>query len=65
MKFSSAPIFSATVPGPWGVDSLGRYWYVVHSTTLVARRIGVVGAKRKNYFDEAVAEADRRNRKEN
>lgn len=61
MKFSSKPIHIID-DGPWGVDSAGRCWYVVHSTTLRAKRIGVVGAKRRNYFDEAVAEARRRNK---
>ena len=64
MKFNNPPIFTTSVSGPWGVDSLGRHWYVVHCKTLRAKRIGPVGAKRRNYFDAAIAEADRRNREE-
>lgn len=64
MKFDRPPIFTTSSGGVWGVDSLGRHWYVVHSKTLRAKRIGPVGGKRTNYFDAALAEADRRNQKE-
>ena len=61
MKFTHPPVHTLD-PGPWGVCSAGRSWYVVHSVTLRAKRIGVVGAKRANYFDQAVREATRRNK---
>ena len=51
--------------GPWGVNSIGHAWYVCHTHTGRAKRIGRVGARgRINYFDRAVEEAARRNEKE-
>lgn len=52
------------VPGPWGVGSTLTHWYVVNGTTGASKRIGPVAAKRTNYFDKAMAEADRRNAKQ-
>lgn len=63
MKFPYAPVHMID-EGPWGVDSTSKHWYVVHWVTLRAKRVGHIGAKRTNYFDEAVAEARRRNKKE-
>lgn len=62
MKAKAPPAFSANVPGPWGVDSIGSHWYVVHRASLRVKKIGVVGSRRTNYFDRAIEEADRRNR---
>lgn len=70
MKATTPPIFTASVPGPWGVDSIGRDWYVIHIITLRAKRIGRIGNKRPggrwgiNYFDRAIEEATLRNIKE-
>lgn len=65
MKAKSFPTFSANTPGPWGVDSIGNTWYVIHGITLRAKAIGRVGARAPyNYFDRAIEEADRRNAKE-
>lgn len=64
MKAASAPLFFPHTPGPWGVDTIGRDWYVIHRVTLTAKRIGPVGAKGANYLDKAMAEAASRNRKE-
>lgn len=55
------PVFSGSVPGPWGVDAIGRTWCVIHRDTLRAKAIGPVGGKRTNYFDRAIEEADKRN----
>ena len=62
MKAKRPPAFEVNVPGPWGVDSIGPHWYVIHRESLEAKKIGVVGGRRTNYFDRAVDEADRRNR---
>lgn len=64
MKAKSPPVFSADpdIPGPWGVDTIGNAWYVIHSETLRAKCIGRVGGRRPNYFDRACTEADRRNK---
>lgn len=64
MHFPNKPFFGATLKGPWGVDAHSGCWYVVHRTTLCAKRIGPVGAKRANYYTQAIAEAKRRNHKE-
>jgi hypothetical protein len=56
--------FPASHPnGPWGVNSIGRSWYVCRVETLQSKCIGPVGAPRTNYFDAALNEAERRNRK--
>lgn len=63
MKATAPPTFSTDPPGPWGVDTIGNTWYVIHSTTLRCKAIGRVGARAPyNYFDRAIEEADRRNR---
>ena len=66
MRAAHPPIFSPTTPGPWGVDTIGGDWCVIHRGRLTGKRIGpVIGAttkQRANYFDRAIAEADRRNR---
>lgn len=54
--------FTGNVEGPWRVDTIGKAWYVIHSLTLRAKHIGPVGARHANYFDRAIAEADRRNK---
>ncbi len=64
MKFSRQPIHMPDTPGPFGVDSTSKSWYVVNSRTLRGTRIGRIGGKGINYFDRAIAEADRRNRNE-
>jgi hypothetical protein len=63
MKATEVPIFSPTTPGPWGVDSIGKNWYVIHRDTLRCKCIGRIGAKGINYFDRAIAEANTRNLK--
>ena len=63
MKAETPPIFSPDIPGPWGVDTIGRVWCVIHRTTLRAKQIGRVGSRATNYFDRAIAEANERNRK--
>jgi hypothetical protein len=64
-----------TINGPWHVSSLqdgkglsmGRglgnagSWYIVNKDTGRSKRIGPVKMKGKNWFDEARAEAKRRN----
>lgn len=62
------PAFSADVPGPWAVDAVGDTWCVIHAETRRTKRIGPVGRlrirrsrNRHNYFDLAIAEANRRN----
>lgn len=70
----SSPVvtfFPETFPdGPWGVDTIGDSWYVIHKLTGRKKRIGrVIGIKsvssrRPNYFDRALEEAARRNRTE-
>ena len=62
-RAKTPPVFSGNVPGPWGVDTIGNVWCVIHRETLAAKRIGQVGASRANYFDSAIEEADRRNRR--
>lgn len=61
-RATSTPCFTANTPGPWGVDTIGDNWCVVHQDTLRAKVIGPVGGRRTNYFDRAIEEADRRNR---
>lgn len=61
MKAYSKPMFYPQgIGAPWGVDAIDRAWYVIHSATLQAKRIGAVGG-RINSFDRAMAEAYRRN----
>lgn len=51
--------------GPWGVNSIGNAWYVCHAHTGRAKHIGRVGARgRISYFNRALEEATRRNKKE-
>ena len=51
--------------GPWGVNSNRNAWYVCHTPSGRAKRIGRVGARGPiNYFDRAMEEAARRNEKE-
>ena len=45
----------------FGAADTGSNWYVVNKNSLVGRKIGRVGAKHRNYFDEAMAEAARLN----
>ena len=63
MKFDRKPIHQTTPPGKFGVDSIGRDWYVVNNDTLVAKRIGPARLSGRNYWDEAMAEAQKRNTK--
>ena len=65
-RASNPPVFSTEPPGPWGVDTIGGNWCVIHRETLRAKAIGPVGpgkARRVNYFDRALEEATKRNRK--
>lgn len=49
-------------PGPWVVDNtLAHHWAILNTATGRRKVIGPVGGKRKNYFDAALAEAERRN----
>lgn len=64
MRFYRTPCFSTNPPGPWGVDCTSSMWCIVHGKRLTGKVIGPVGSKRKNYFDIAMAEAERRNKKE-
>ena len=65
MKFPHAPYYYAAIPGPYGVDCAphkGRHvWCVVHRGTLRAKVVGVVGGRRKNFYDVAMEEASKRN----
>jgi hypothetical protein len=58
--------FTSNVPGAWGVDAIGGVWCVINRVTGGVKRIGRVSRPRSqskiNYFDRAIAEADRRNR---
>lgn len=59
--------FSGNVPGPWGVDAVGRTWCVINRKTGRTKRIGPVcrpgsAWSKINYFDRAIGEADKRNR---
>lgn len=51
--------------GPWQVPLWGtgdeRNWYIYNTKTRRWKKIGPVRLKGKNYFDAAVAEAQRRN----
>lgn len=46
----------------WYVTSKGSNWIIVNEKTLRTKKIGAQGAKSRNYFDEAMAEAKRRNK---
>ena len=48
--------------GKYYVTSKGDNWIIVNEKTLRTKKIGRKGAKGKNYFDEAMAEAKRRNK---
>ena len=50
--------------GPWGVDSIGRVWYVIHRHSLRAKAVGKIVAPKSNYFDRAMEIAHQRNREE-
>lgn len=60
--------YPAAFPGgPWGVDTIGDMWAVIHRETGRSKFIGKLsqpGTRRgaPNYFDRALAEAHRRNR---
>jgi hypothetical protein len=56
------PTFTSDPDGPWGVDTIGMHWCVVHKGTLRAKVVGPVGRSRTNYFDRALALAAERNR---
>jgi hypothetical protein len=45
--------------GPWGVCSVGMYWYVVDKDTFEAQQIGLIG--RSGVLSQALEEAARRN----
>lgn len=45
--------------GPWGVCSVGMYWYVVDKDTFEAQQIGLIG--RSVVLSQALEEAARRN----
>lgn len=46
----------------WYVTSKGNNWIIVNEKTLRTKKIGSRGAKGRNYFDVAMAEAKRRNK---
>lgn len=70
MMATAQPTYFPEEPGPWGVDCIGRAWYVIHKDTGRKRRIGrvcgfvPVSTRAPNYFERAMEEAARRNRKE-
>lgn len=45
--------------GPWGVGSVGMYWYVIHRETLKSKCVGTIG--KPAMFIRAMEEASRRN----
>ena len=45
--------------GPWGVCSVGMYWWVVDKDTFEAQQIGIIG--RPEVLSPALNEAARRN----
>lgn len=45
--------------GPWGVCSVGMYWWVVDKDTFEAQQIGLIG--RSGVLSQALEEAARRN----
>jgi hypothetical protein len=50
------------VPGPWVVDNtLPKHWAIFNTHTKRRRVIGPINARRINYFDRAMREAERRN----
>ena len=63
MRTTQKPLFfPSEAPGPWGVDAIGRHWYVIHKETGRARRIGPISkGTGTNYYDRAMTEAARRN----
>lgn len=66
MKTTVKPLHFPDTPGPWGVNTIGASWAVIHAKTGRSKVIGpVVGVSRRrrpNYFDRAMEEADRRNK---
>ena len=54
MRATDPPAFECDVPGPWGVDAIGRAWFVIHRGTLRAKRIGRTNNRGTNYFDRAI-----------
>ena len=60
---TSAPLFFPEgAPGPWGVDTIGSDWAVIHRETMKSKRIGPISKGRGiNYYDRAMTEAARRN----
>jgi len=58
---------SERVNGPWKVDTVGEYWYVINSETGRKKKVGRVGGpggngRGTNYRDLAVELASERNR---
>ena len=47
---------------PWKAFDEGDFWIIRNVDTGATKKIGRTGAKRANYYDQAVTEADRRNR---
>ena len=45
--------------GPWGVSSVGMYWWVIHRETLESQSVGTIG--KPAMFARALEEASRRN----
>lgn len=45
--------------GPWGVSSVGMYWWVIHRETLESKSVGTIG--KPAMFACALEEASRRN----
>jgi hypothetical protein len=55
-------MITTDVPGPWVVDNtLPRHWAILNTVTGRRKVIGPAGGRGKNYFDAALAEAERRN----
>lgn len=58
-------IFTTDTPGPWAVTSDDTHWLTINRANGRTTRIGPVhkpGGSRKNYYDKAIATAERKNR---
>lgn len=54
----------ANIPGPWAVDNtLPTHWAILNTQTGRRKVIGPVTARSTNYFDRAMAEACKRNKR--
>lgn len=57
-----AGVHQPATPGPWGVASYGRGWYIVHAGSGRRRFVGNANSRTVNYFYRALELADQRNR---